>query len=265
MQYGNIAASPTAPFFAFNSWWRRFVFQILSPREIVIYIYICSLLGRDSLAFPTQTQIAHELGIKSLDIVAKAVRRLTLLGFFIHNTQQVKGFQRTVYQRPAPEFTLIRLLDAKAIDSKLFPMKRNSNLMIEDDLDTTQGAVEAGLSNVLGPSYTTYKAQPLGLRGLLASRFFQRTGISYEESWNALQKHPRDSMNSSPNISTSTLIKYADLLELFESRVLIWTRGSLQPRRGILHSHDGAAMVMLEPEGLLAVADIAKVERDTEI
>jgi biotin operon repressor len=201
VQAENRSPVPASPFFAIPAWWRRFLFQILSPRELAVYFYICSLLGRDSLAYPSQTQIAQEVGISSLDTIAKAIKKLTGSGFLIRNTQQIKGFQRTVYQRPAPEFTLIRLLDAKLIAYDLFPFDTDPD-RFNDELDTTAGAVALGLKNLLGEAVATYEATPRSLRGLLAARFFRRTGQSYEEAWAALQQgHTK---NSSPETRTLT-------------------------------------------------------------
>ena len=192
VQYGNQLKIVPPPFFAIPSWWRRFLFRILSPRELAVYLYVCSLLDKNSLAFPTQNQIAYEMGISGTDAVARAVKRLVRLGFLIRNTQYVSGTQRTVYQRPAAEFTLLCLLDEKAINNELFPGGKEPEIF-NDDLDTTESAVALGLQSLLGrDAYDHYvsnmREKPDALRFVLLKKFQNNAGQSYEEALKALHR-----------------------------------------------------------------------------
>jgi hypothetical protein len=185
VQYCNQFTVAPAPFFIVPSWWRRFLFRVLSPREVVIYFYICSLLDKSALAFPSQSQIANEMGIASSDIVARATRRLVHLGFFIRNVQRIRYLNRTVYQRPAPEFTVLRLLDENVINADLFPRGKERE-SLNDELDTTESAVIYGLRNLLGPELYDEVALHPGsrdaMRSALIQRFWQRCALRYEDA-----------------------------------------------------------------------------------
>jgi hypothetical protein len=193
VQYGNqLGGKMPPPFFSIPAWWRRFLFRVLSPRELTVYLYISSLLDKNSLAWPTQAQIANETGVSSIDTVARAIKRLVQLGFFIRNTQHVAGAQRSVYQRPAPEFTLLRLLDAKKIDNQLFPPGKESE-SFDDELDTTDSAVALGLQSLLGMQayiqyVTTRDTDKESLRSALLVRFQSHTGQPYAEALAALRR-----------------------------------------------------------------------------
>lgn len=191
VQYGNAALAP-APFVALPSWWRRFIFRTLSAREITLYVYVCTLLSKDGLAYPSYAQIANDVGGRlSSDTIARAMKQLTHYAFLIRNTQRISNFQRIVYQRPAPEFTLIRLLETNAIDERLYPCGKENEIFV-DELDTTESAVQLGLRSLLEQQYAEYvnspaRNTPEGLKTFLSARFQRRTGRSYEDAWNQLR------------------------------------------------------------------------------
>jgi len=191
VQYGNTALAPP-PFVAIPSWWRRFAFRVLSARELSVYLYVCTLLKKDGLAYPSHAQIANDIGGMSSDTIARAMKRLTYCGLLIRNTQRISNFQRTVYQRPAPEFTLIRLLETSEIDARLFPPQKAKEFYV-DELDTTESAVQLGLRSLLENWYAQYANSaevntPRGLIKFLSLRFQHRAGKSYPESWAELQR-----------------------------------------------------------------------------
>jgi hypothetical protein len=137
-----------APFFAVAGWWRRFMYQVLSAREVVVYCYLCSLVDRNAIAYPTVEQIAADLGIRSRVIVSRGLERLHVLGFILRGPQLIRGrllSRRPVYQRPHPAHTLLRLLEMKVIDGELFPIG-----IVRNENDSSHGAVRLGLMNLLG-------------------------------------------------------------------------------------------------------------------
>jgi hypothetical protein len=102
----------TAPYFVVPSAWRRFIFQVLSPRELAVYLYVCSLTDRNAIAYPTIQQIVEDLGVKSRLTITPALERLIRLGFLLGKKQD-RGYLRgrTIYQRPSPHYTIRELLD----------------------------------------------------------------------------------------------------------------------------------------------------------
>lgn len=171
---GNQFGHAPPPFFSIPSWWRRFLFRVLTPRDLAAYCHIVSLMDRNAIAFPTQRQIAQDLGV-SEDSVAGAARKLERYGFLLSAKRSLPGRStataRTVYQRPIPEYTLLKLASAGRIDDRLTPRVRsNVNEQIVDDSDTSQSAVATGLRNLLGDHlYSQYAVGlQLGQVGVLA-------------------------------------------------------------------------------------------------
>jgi hypothetical protein len=158
----NVTRNVPPPFFALASWWRRFLFWTLRPREITVYLYIVSLLDKNGTAFPSQAQMAYEMNLAGTDQISNALEVLERNGFLLRTRGQLEGrrtsSERTIYSRPAIEFTLIALLDRGKIDGRLYPTNKKSEL-IRDELDTTESAVALGLRNLLGPTrYSAYVA-----------------------------------------------------------------------------------------------------------
>ena len=189
----NRAINVPAPYATFPAWWRRFLFWLLKPREVVVYLYIATLLDRDAVAYPTQEQIANETALAATEPVIRALRVLVRLGFFLRGRARVPArstrlqhravsgaWERTIYQRPSIEYTLIRLLDLGEIDGQLFPKGKAAEIMI-DELDSTESAVALGLRNLLGiTNYNSYMRahdKAAALRSLLLSTYQRRTGV----------------------------------------------------------------------------------------
>lgn len=167
-----------APFFAFPGWWRRFMYQVLTAREIVVYCYVCSLCDRYAIAYPSVEQICADLGVLSRVTVSRALERLQRLGFLLRGSDLIKGrllSRRPVYQRPHPAHTLLTLLDMELIDAELFPngVTRNKN-------DSSQGAVNLGLTKLLGNDlFHAYEiASPDAKSAVLHTALQQRLDIS---------------------------------------------------------------------------------------
>lgn len=139
------AGNSSKPYLTLPAWIRRFLFQVLKPRELSVYIYLLSLMNQNGIAFPLTRQIADDLGIRDREVVAEAVGRLEDLGFILlqkRTVQLTKAVVRNVYQRPTLEHTLITLLHQELIDGDLYPTRIKAN---KADAKTADEAILLGL------------------------------------------------------------------------------------------------------------------------
>lgn len=167
-----------APFFAFPGWWRRFMYQVLTAREIVVYCYVCSLCDRYAIAYPSIEQICADLGVLSRVTVSRSLERLQRLGFLLRASNLIKGrllSRRPVYQRPHPAHTLLTLLEMELIDAELYPfgITRNGN-------DSSQSAINLGLTKLLGNDlFHAYEiASEIAKGAVLRTALQQRLDVS---------------------------------------------------------------------------------------
>jgi hypothetical protein len=178
----NVTLSVVPPFFAVPSWWRRFLFWTLRPREVTVYLYVLSLLDKTGIAFPTQEQMAYELNLAGTEPISQALTILERNGFLMRRRSRLAGRQtssaRTIYWRPATEFTLVTLLDREKIDGRLYPASKTAE-QVRDELDTTESAVALGLRNLLGAdryaAYIAEGASVASLREQLIGKLEERT------------------------------------------------------------------------------------------
>lgn len=149
----------TAPFFTVPAWWRRFIFRVLRPRDITVYHYYLSVMNQAGTAFPTIEQIASDLGIADRDSVRKAIARLVECGFLLKPDdaeRQALGMgKRSVYQRPCPQFTILKLIQIGEIDGELFPARDRQRHDVHDK--SSDPVVRAGLRNLLGEMFPAYE------------------------------------------------------------------------------------------------------------
>ena len=113
-QYPN--AREVAPFATLPAWWRGFIFKVLSPREFTVYMYIAMRAdAQNAIAYPTAREIRVAMNLESDSAVFAALRTLEELGFIRRRAQKLPNrtirLRRNVYQRAAPEFTLLTLLN----------------------------------------------------------------------------------------------------------------------------------------------------------
>lgn len=103
------------------SWWSGFLFHVLNPRQLSLYVYLTLLTADSGVCHPTTKQIRQDLGLSSLTIVFEAMAILDDYGFILRQRQTVAELKsrRNVYQRPSCEFTILRLLDLGKIDGSL--------------------------------------------------------------------------------------------------------------------------------------------------
>jgi hypothetical protein len=146
-----------APYFVIPSAWRRFLFHVLSPRELTVYLYVCSLTDRNAVAYPTTAQIVEDLGVKSRVTVNDGLENLKRLGFLLTETgSQGRLRNRSIYQRPAPQYTLLTLLTLELIDEGLFPVGKPHG----EGAASTDKAVSLHLQSLLQESYVAYDRAP---------------------------------------------------------------------------------------------------------
>ena len=127
----NAFTDSCAPLAEIPSWWSGFLFHVLNPRQLSLYVYLTLLTGETGMCHPTTKQIRQDLGLASLTIVFEAISVLEQEGFILRRRQNFPELKsrHNVYQRPSCEFTVLRLLQASKIDGLLRPMPGSNNEM----------------------------------------------------------------------------------------------------------------------------------------
>jgi len=139
--YETIAYTYYVPF---PTWWRRFAFRVLTPRDIAVYIYVCSYMNSRQLSWPIMEQISNDLGSSNRHGVAASLKRLDDLGFLLRQkfiSPRGKQVQKYVYQRPMAAYTLARLLTRRQINGYLQPTDKTRRKLQE----RMPGRIEARL------------------------------------------------------------------------------------------------------------------------
>jgi len=151
------ADKESKPFYTFPAWWRRFIFQVLTPREFTVYHYYLSVLNTAGVAFPVDAQILADLCLVDSDAVSKARKKLVKLGFLlVPSDAEVRDFSmaaRPVVQRPCVQYTIRELL-REQIDGELFPV---GNKLHSEHAKASASVVQAGIKHMLGDAYRHYK------------------------------------------------------------------------------------------------------------
>lgn len=107
--------------------WRRFFFRVLSPRDIAVYLYVCSYVSTQRSARATMQTIADDLGVTNRHGVADSLKRLEQRGFLIRKKMAVMNISRHpryIYQRPSIAYTLERLLSLGLINGFFNPTRK---------------------------------------------------------------------------------------------------------------------------------------------
>lgn len=168
------------------AWWRGFLFKVLRPEELVVYLYICSFAGQESVTYPSMEHMAGSLSFRSRSSISKIIKSLAALGFILYEKKPIRERNttaRNVYQIPSQEYTLLTLLKKKKIGRNLRAVARRGDppspqyLTIEQKSDN--GVVENGLSALLGAEYKNF--EKVGTQSALVSalekRLSERMGI----------------------------------------------------------------------------------------
>jgi predicted transcriptional regulator len=84
------------------AWWSAFLFHILNPRQICMYVYLIMLSDEKGECSPTIDQIREDLGLYSSSMVFDALAALEDLGFVVRERQALAGVRsrRNLYRRP---------------------------------------------------------------------------------------------------------------------------------------------------------------------
>jgi SOS-response transcriptional repressor LexA len=141
-----------APSTLIPAWWSAFMFHVLNPRQVCMYLYLAMLSDKGECS-PTIEQIREDLGLYSPSMVFEALAVLEDLAFIKRERQSFPGVRakRNVYRRPPCEATVVRLLERDRIDGELRPRGGNSPASQE-----SQMLVRDGLRTTLGEFYDRY-------------------------------------------------------------------------------------------------------------
>jgi hypothetical protein len=146
------------PYAEVPAWMSGFLYHVLNPRQISIYLYLTMLAGESRVCHPTTKQIRNDLRLSSLSIVFGAIAVLERNGFLLRERRQIfeLNSRRNVYQRPSCEFTVLRLLELGKIDGLLRPISGAINEVSDD----SRRLKDAWLHRALGDHYAAYAAAP---------------------------------------------------------------------------------------------------------
>ena len=155
--------APNAPM---PSWWSGFLFHVLNPRQVCMYVYLTMLVNDHGSCHPTIDEIREDLGLYSTTMVFEALTVLEDLGFITRERQSFPGVRakRNVYRRTACEYTLLRLLQTGRIDGLLCPRGINGSPAAPE----AKALVVEGLRLLLEDQFDIYqKAPPEAKRDVL--------------------------------------------------------------------------------------------------
>jgi len=121
-------SSDSSSFVQWPAWWRTFVYHVLTPREVTVYLYVTShVKSARSITFVPIREIRDGVGLRSDSIVRTSLEKLVELGFLLrfpvtHKTLR-QARMKVALQRPRVHHTLITLLARGQIDERLLPIK----------------------------------------------------------------------------------------------------------------------------------------------
>ena len=167
---GNQYPTPgeVAPFASLPTWWRRMIFRVLNPREFAVYMYLVMMMDAgNSIAYPLVESMRRDMGLHSDSAIFEALGSLERLGFIRRRRSALPNrssrVTRNIYQRPAPEFTLLTLLKRaeregeKGIDAFLNPITGPlKTAPSADEITAIPKDVLPGLKRLLGDDFDDY-------------------------------------------------------------------------------------------------------------
>jgi len=138
------------------AWWSGFLFHVLNPRQLCMYVYLTMLADDDGVCHPTIEQIRKDLGLLSTTMVFESLTILEEYGFFLRSRQSLpeSRSRRNVYRRTACEYTILRLLENNKIDAHMRPTAAGN----APASDESRQLVQEGLEKLLGDEYAHYAA-----------------------------------------------------------------------------------------------------------
>lgn len=145
------------PLVQIPAWWSGFLFHILNPRQVSMYVYLIMLSDDSGVCHPTIEQIRKDLGLLSTTMVFESIAVLEEYGFFVRTRESLpeSRSRRNVYRRTACEYTILRLLETNKLDADLCPVGAGDPASGE-----ARHLVENGLRDLLGGQYERYAATP---------------------------------------------------------------------------------------------------------
>ena len=131
------------------AWWSGFLFHVLNPRQVSMYLYLIMLCDDRGVCHPTIEQIRKDLGLLSTTMVFESIAVLEEYGFFMRSRQALpeSRSRRNVYRRASCEYTVLRLLETNKIDAGLHPIGS-----ADAQSDDARQLVQEGLKKTLGGS-----------------------------------------------------------------------------------------------------------------
>lgn len=157
-------------FVQFPTWWRRFGFRVLEPKDVVVYLYVCSYMSTQQSARPTIETIANDLGNTNRHGVTSSLQRLVERGFLLRSKMPTvvlskNRHPRYVYQRPSVAFTLAMLLKTGYINAYLQPTPktmRRGQLKLAGTIEARLGKplVEPLKALIGGDAFNEYAKKP---------------------------------------------------------------------------------------------------------
>ena len=138
------------------AWWSGFLFHVLNPRQVSMYVYLIMLAEKRGVCHPTIEQIRKDLGLLSTTMVFESIAVLEEHGFFMRSRQTLpeSRSRRNVYRRASCEYTILRLLETNKVDGHLHPI--GADPASDDALEM----IRTGLSRLLEGRYQRYASAP---------------------------------------------------------------------------------------------------------
>lgn len=142
---------------AIPAWWSGFLFHVLNPRQISMYVYLIMLADERGVCHPTIEQIRKDLGLLSTTMVFESIAVLEEHGFFMRSRRTLpeSRSRRNVYRRAACEYTILRLLETNKVDGNLHPVGAGDPTSEESRM-----LIAEGLRTILGTGYNKYAQTP---------------------------------------------------------------------------------------------------------
>jgi hypothetical protein len=149
--------SECEPLAQIPAWWSGFLFHVLNPRQVSMYVYLIMLSDDRGVCHPTIEQIRKDLGLLSTTMVFESIAVLEEYGFFVRSRETLpeSRSRRNVYRRTACEYTILRLLESNKLSGDLSPVGAG-----EATSEDARALVETGLRDLLGRQYERYAQAP---------------------------------------------------------------------------------------------------------
>jgi len=186
------------------AWWSGFIFHVLNPRQIAMYVYLIMLMDERGVCRPTIEQIRKDLGLLSSTMVFESIAVLEEYGFFVRSRQTLpeSRSRRNVYRRTACEYTLLRLLEANKIDGALNAVGSSESISA-----MAQHLVQQGLSEVLGGGGVSSLRERVARRKTRRAHRDPQRYPAHPRRRNFLRRVRRYRIRSSPNATGATALR----------------------------------------------------------